>query len=227
MATQYIQQEYNLNEPFNVYNLSDLTGYSDSSLATQWKDPWSDNMVSVDLVGFRQADGKFIELGSEQIYDTQNTEVSGVWQLCKTGKVNLNCLGESGQVSVQLTMQNTRPPLANHYRPWLSTVVLTSTSEIKVYGNTNISVDIIPADGTTVKNLWYCKTYATPSPKLAQRDSQLTCSGVGVNYNQDITNGLWHNLYLSVDYVASGILEYIPNYDYVNPSEDPKQDLTI
>lgn len=227
MATQYIQQEYNLNEPFNVYNLSDLTGYSDSSLATQWKDPRSGNCVSVDLVGFRQADGKFIELGSEQTYDTQNTEVSGVWQLCKTGKVNLSCLGESGQVSVQLTMQNTQAPLANSAKPWLSTVVLTSTSEIKVYGDTYVSVDIIPAEGTTVKNLWYCRTNSAPSPGLVQHDSQLTCNSVGINGYYTLPNSGWYNLYLSVDYVAGGILEYIPNYDYVNPIEDPKQDLTI
>lgn len=191
-----IQQNYIPGEAFNTYFLSDLTAQN----PTDWT--WEHRTLScykTELYGN-------IPLGGELTLNEQYGQISGVWQLDKLNKVVLCCLGTTGEISIKITENNMQYPLADAQHPYVSTAYLTSTAEHNVYYGTNVSADVIPAEGTYIRSIKWNVFYTdNGSGNYIDPNTQINAGSLTSD-----ANGL-KNLYISVDYIQGGTLEYFSN----------------
>ena len=190
-----IKQKYNLGELFQLCSWNELS----TADITDWA--WPYRILS----GFKLSDGRFIEPGSMLSLDVQESQISGIWTLDKSSKIVLCCLGETGDVSVRVIEKNTALPLADQQHPYGLTTYLSSTTEHNFYVYSNISVDFIPSEETTIKSVKY-QLYHDFSQVY---DNDPPTKQIVGYYDTDAYGN--KNLYISVDYVQGGILEYFSN----------------
>ena len=220
----FVQQEYNVGEEFNTYNLTNLT--ADQQAGSDWV--WEHRTLSC----FRKEDGTFISLGDAVTYNDVTAQVSGIWTLDKSDHaLSIFGLGQTGRVNVKITENNYDPPLADNTHIYVRTQDYyldhgTRTIVVDdIYCQTGVnsgglSINISCEDGTRVKSI-KCGNVSQDSGFNSSNelitwgwDQTLTFhfpdNSVTVN-NHDV----WENG-LSIDFTQSGVLTYIPNKTYVN-----------
>lgn len=210
-----ITQEYNIGVPFNTYTTAELS-------SSDWKWPMRT------LSGFRDEDGNFVELGAQITRNTERSYLSGVWTLNKsTHPLKIYGIGQSGSLSVRIYESNATLPLADSSHPYERTQEFTLYAGLSVStdlyysketGYDNLSIELIPDDGTIIKRI-SCGSAATVG---ADGVNVISCSlwdsdtsyyyinGNRITFN----NFLWSGI--SVDFIQGGVLMYIPNTNTLN-----------
>ena len=109
----FVQQEYNVGEEFNTYNLENLS--SDQQAGSDWV--WEHRTLS----RFRKEDGTFISPGDAVTYNDVTAQVSGIWTLDKSEHaLSIFGLGQTGRVDVKITEKNKTEPLADGSHEYLN-----------------------------------------------------------------------------------------------------------
>ena len=224
-----IQQKYQIGVPFETYTTAQLS-------TNDWK--WTYRT----LVGFRKENGEVISVGDQTSFDEDRAQVSGVWELDKFqgDPLKIYFIGTTGSVSATVIEHSETLPLANAIYPQNIPhgVFDSSQSSASISGFymteagaiNRISVVLSCAPGTYLNRIYGIATnvlheyeqhttsslleYINPFP------SNLTSWSNGSN-SFSIDNVMFvvaqQFKTLSVDFTSSGILEYIPNKNTLNP----------